>query len=393
LLVLLASQCYASVVKTAALYAQSNNPAGNQIYVYQVDLNSWTPTFVNAVNTNDVGGGTPHSQSSLVTSGKYLLATNGVGNSISLFWIDGMNASNLTFIAKQSIQGTFPTSIAATASWGNLACVVTSFGNLTLSCYQFNQSGLFYNPAWTRNLGIYVNDSSFPTSQISFSPKNSFLVIQFKGLPQAALVFLIRNNALSANPVPIQPKAPLGPKSYGFAFNGDNMVVTTDAQDGILSYTINNDGTVSTTNNGSVNPANTMAFCWMAWDAWLNEFYGIAAGSGNVTEVAVDQNNVLTVKSSPTIGPNAGLTDAVIVPSSGTDWLYVLSKSRGITVWKISGVGALAYVNSVPYPSGQYNSTMAGLAYAVITSNSAPYMTGSFIALAVAILGNLLATL
>jgi len=313
-----------------------------------------------------------------------LLAANGGGPSVSLFWIDSNNATNITYIAYADVDGMLPTTIAATSAWGNVACVVTSLGNVTLSCYGFNQSGIWNLPSWTRDLGI-IGTGEFPTSEAAFSPDNSLLVIQFKSISTGALIFPIQNNALAANPVTIPAQAPLGPASYGFIFLRDNTVVTTDASLGVILYTINPDGSVSASNSSTINPPNTAAYCWMVYSPLTRHAYAISA-NGNVTEIAIASNNNLTLGATPELAPP--LTDGTIISSPGTDWLFILGSS-GITVWKITGAGVLNYENTVMYPSGLSSSTMGGIASTVLTTSGASLVQGSILLLALAILSSL----
>jgi len=368
----------------SAVYVQSNNPAGNQIYVYQVNDKDGTLWWSAAVDTQGTGGGTPHSQSALATSGNFLLAANGGDNSISLLWIDEKNASLVTYVDKITVQGTFPSTIAVTSSWNNVACVVTTTGNLTLSCYSFTKTKLTYLPAWTRDLGLWgnVTTPTFPTSQVAFSPNSRAILIQFKGLNVGALVFSIgTDGTLSQAPVTGWASvAPLGPASYGFQWYSPTTIVTTDAMQGILLYQLSDTWAFENTTGSfsSLNPAGTKAYCWAIWSPRTKDVYGMAAATSNVTEVAVGSDKTLTQKASVSVPEAGGLTDGIIVSEPDADWLYVLSSKMGITYWKITGVGQLSYTGSLWYPAGMYNSTMAGLVAKTITSVASSVVLSSF---------------
>jgi len=381
-------QCFAGADKTSAIYVSSNNAGGNQIYIYGVNLTTGTPTYLETVDTQGNGNGSPHSQGSLVTCGNFLLAANGGSNSISLFWINPKNATNVTYLDTTAVVGNFPTTIAATSAWGNLACVVTTFGNLTLSCYNFDQTGFTSQPSWTRDLGVDWTDATkWPTSQVSFSPKNTFLVIQFKGLSMAALVFPIKNNMLAATPKVIPAQPPLGPASYGFVFLSENIIVTTDGAWGIILYKIGQDGSLASGNN-TILPNGSTAYCWMAYSGLTQRPYAIAAGTANVTEITVDSNNndKLGWAASPFVASDAPLTDGVVIAGTGKDWLYVLSKN-GVSVWPITGKGGLTYTETVAYPSsGGPSPTLGGLAGVVYTDSGASSTKATLLILMLAIL-------
>jgi len=179
----------------------------------------------------------------------------------------------------------------------------------------------------------------------------------------------------------ISAQAPLGPESYGFVFTGDNQIVTTDAAAGFVAYTIMANGNVTASN--ILTPNNTGAYCWMVWSPLTGNVYGIAAGpDGNVTEVSYSSSNVLSQVAS-TYWSNASLTDGIIVSTPSTDYLFILSKTYGITLWKVVSGGSLTWNSGWAYPSGMYNATMGGLAGMVVNTSGASALKGSvFVALA-----------
>lgn len=375
-----------SAIKTSAVYTLSNSATGNQVYVYKVDPSTGSATYDHAVDANGVGADdTSHSQGALVTCGNYLLGCNNGESTISSFWIDSNDATNITRIATQTIMGTGskPTTIAATNAWGNVACVVTSFGQLSLSCYSFNETGMYYMSAWTRDLGITVSAGGSPVSQASFSTQNSFLVIQFRGNPTGALIYTIQNGVLAANPVTVPAQAPLGPRSYGFIFLRDNTIVTTDATDvvGIVLYTIMANGSIGDMND-TITPANTSAYCWMVYSPLTKHAYAISA-FGNVTEVAIASNNALSLGAEEMY--TTSLTDGTIVSATGMDWLYIVG-TQGITLWKITGASKIMYESTAAYPAGLPSGTCGGLASATFNESGASLAKGSILIFAIAIL-------
>jgi hypothetical protein len=315
-----------------------------------------------------------------------LIGVNNGENTITSFWIDSNDATNITRITTQAVQGTRPSTIAvtSTSSWGNVACVVTSTGQLMLSCFNFNQTGMYPMSTWTRDLGIN-QATGLSTSQASFSPQNNLLVIEFRGISTGALIFTIQNNALATSPVIVPAQNPLGPRSYGFIFLRDDTIVTTDATDtvGIVLYTIMANGSVSNANN-SITPPNTSAYCWMVYSPLTHHAYAISA-NGNVTEVAIASNNALSLGATEIFTPP--LTDGTIVSATGMDWLYIIG-GQGITVWKITAPGALAYQSTAAYPSGS-STSVGGLASATFTASGASFVTGSLLIFALAFLSSL----
>jgi len=196
--------------------------------------------------------------------------------------------------------------------------------------------------------------------------KNTFLVIQFKGLAMAALVFPIKNAALAATPTEILAQAPLGPASYGFVFLTEDTIVTTDGQNGIVLYQLTSNGSLASGN--TIQPSGARAYCWMAYSWLTRRPYAIAAGTANVTEITVDANNKLGWGASPYFEADAPLTDGFVIPAVGTDWLYVISKN-GISIWPITGKDAVTYTTTVSFPAGA--TTVGGLTGFVFDTSGA----------------------
>jgi len=176
----------------------------------------------------------------------------------------------------------------------------------------------------------------------------------------AALVFPITSDgSLAATPTEILAVPPLGPASYGFVFLADDTIVTTDGAIGIVLYKINSNGSLASGNN-TISPTGARAYCWMTYSWLTSRPYAIAAATANVTEITIDSSNKLgwSASASPYFTSDAPLTDGVIIPGSGKDWLYVLS-ANGISIWPITGKGGLTYTSTVPYPLGA--TTVGGL--------------------------------
>jgi len=354
------------------VYALSNNVSGNQVYVYTANLNNGSLTYAYAIPTGGKGAGLTHSQDSLVRVGNYLFAVNGGSNSLSLFYINGTNATNVTFVQSANVQGSQPVSIAvAPANIANWVCVGTTNLNLTISCFTYNQTGLTYLPGWTRYLGQWSNDSSYPLSQISFSPNAAFLVAQIKGHSDGTIIYRIINGNLSASPITTpsgSSTSPLGPGSYGFVFTGDNSVLTTDSTVGLITYSIGTLGNLLNGSNHSLTPPAPSGYCWIVASPLTKDYYAISAT--HITEVSVGSNNNITQKATSAVAYN--LSEATIISTtSGVDYLYILSESHeGVTQFRITGPGQYAYFGAVPYPINGTNNTVSGIASAITTASS-----------------------
>jgi hypothetical protein len=357
---------------TAAVYALSNNASGNELYVYTVNLNDGSLTYAYALSTGGKGAGLPHSQGSLTRVGNYLFAVNAGSNSLSLFYINGTNATNVTFIQSANVQGSMPTSVGvAPASTGfPWACVATTTLNLTLTCFTYNQTGLTYVPGWTRYLGVWSNDSSYPLSEVAFSPTAAYLVVQIKAHFSGSIIFPITNGNLSNSPV-VTPSgissSPLGPGSYGFVFTGSNSILTTDSTIGLIAYSFAGLGSISASNNKTLTPAGATGYCWVVASPLTKDYYAISAS--NITEVSVGSDNTISQKATVSLPYNLS-EGTIISTTSGVDYLYVLSQYEGVTQFKITGPGQFAYLRAIPYPNNGTNNTVSGIASALTTASS-----------------------
>jgi len=287
-----------------------------------------------------------------------------------MFSISEKNPANLTLISQQNVSGQFPTSLT---TYSDVLCAVTSVGNVSLTCFRFDNKGLHLLPKWTRNsTGVTTNTSTAPgsqsPSQISFFPDGRGLLIEVKGVSNVgAIIYPISwYGELAANPILVPPYKPLGPAGYGFQFVNPNTVITTDAAQGVLLYQIrNNDSIYNVSGSYSANnPNNTKAYCWLVWSAYTNNYYAIAAGTLNITQYAVTWDNKLKLVNSTTAPSSLGLkslTDGVVLSEWGWcyNWLYVLS-SGGITVWKIRD-GGVDYQSITSSPAGS-GSSIGGIA-------------------------------
>jgi len=381
---------------TSAVYTQTNNPTTNEILVYHVD-SAGTVSFNQTVSAQNTGGGNPNTQSSLVVIEDRLLGLNGGSDEIVMFLINTTDPTQITYQDTDSTTGTWPVTLAATwFPWGGVACVVNGMGAIHLDCYYWTETLIYSNSTWSRDLNLNLNATTgAAVSQIAFSPNNDLLVIEFKGLTDiGAMIFPIAADGSIPNLPNVYPAtSPLGPKSFGFAFWNDNWVVTTDAQDGVLLYQIQNGNIVNTTTRTVLSPTGTQAYCWATVDPFTKHIYAIAAHTGNITEASVGTSNNLKEEVTVT-GPWIPLTDAITAPfvNGSMDYLFVLSPKHGLTQWKIGGAGALTMVGVTTFPASVNVTAIAGLAvYSGWTSDGCFIQIPVIILLALMIMNVILA--
>jgi len=287
-----------------------------------------------------------------------------------MFGINTTNATDVKYLDYEDCSCTAPTVLAGTEAWGGFVVSVSAgIGPVTLTGYYVQNNRLYQN--WSMPLNITLDNTTvLAPSGAAFSPDNDYFVIQFKGLPNIAVVVfsVYPNGTFSDTPKMYPPTSPLGSAAFGFAFFGDNWIVGTDAKQGVYIYQIGAGGVVNKTSPWVVGQG-AVAYCWATTSNLTNDVFAIAAGSGQVTEVSITSNTIAEVKTVKT--PWMHITDAVTTSQTsnaannegGTESLFVLSPGNGIGQITIKGVGLLTVGGAAPFPKTTTNLTaVAGLA-------------------------------
>jgi len=360
---------------TSGLYTASQDPAGNNVLVYGVSPNG-SVWFVQEVTNGPWSGGPTHNQGSIVIVRNLLFVVNPPDDSVSLFSINSTNPTDVKYQDSTVCLCSGPTVLAGTEAWGGFVVSVSSgVGAVTLTGYYTQDNTGSYTLArnWTMALNITLDNTTvLATSGAAFSPDNDYFVIQFKGLPNVAVVVIsvYPNGTFSDTPKMYPPTSPLGAASFGFTFFGDNWIVGTDAKQGVNIYEIDAGGVVNKTSPTPwVVGKGALAYCWSTSSNLTNDVFAIAARSGNITEVSITSNLITEAK---TVATNwMPITDAVTTSQmsdastneGGTQSLFVLSPGHGIGQITIKGVGSLTVGGVTPFPKTNTNLTnVAGLA-------------------------------
>jgi len=376
-------------VWTSALYSATQDPTDNQVLHYGV-TSSGTVSWIQSISTGYYGGPLS-SQGSMVVVGDKLFVVNPNSDEVSMYGINTSNPASkagLWLIDQDPSYGTYPTVLAGTSAYGGLLVNVNSMGDLYLSVFTWTDSILTRSTYVDLNITLNASQS-FATSQVSFSPNNDYLVIEFKGLPNvAAIVFTIDSTGTFSAPMVYPPVAPLGPKSYGFNFVSDTWLVTTDPVQGILLYQIGSKGVVQSSTMNVTPASGAAALCWSTTNNLSMSFYGIAAGSGSIVEVSVTTSPWgLKQIGSPWTTTWKHLTDAVTVPlMDGAAGLFVLTASGGLGQWSIMGQGNWKPLPMIQYPTTVNQTNIGGLAsysmWSLQTTNSAHLVHPSLVLIA-----------
>ena len=333
--------------KRAAVFVQTNDPAGNQIAAYTRNSDG-TLTRAGTYATGGNGGvesgavvDSLASQGSLTYDAEHqlLFAVNAGSDSLSVFSVDG---STLTLTQVVASGGSFPTSVAA---GGDLVYVLDAGGAGTVQGFRIAGSQLRPLHDGSRTLGLANAVPPFFLSspgQVGFSPDGSQLIVTTKGSTSSIDVFAVRSNgSLSDTPVANAAATP-APFAFTFAPSG-RLVVAEAGVNAVSTYTLVADGTLSGAQSQTDGQA---ALCWVIAEG--GNFYVANAGSTTISGYRVDANGTPTlIGSTGVVGhTEAGAID--IAASSDERFLYAESGGAGtVDEFQVNSDGTLTKLGIV----------------------------------------------
>jgi 6-phosphogluconolactonase (cycloisomerase 2 family) len=278
-----------------SLFVQTNNPAGNQILVYD-RAEDGTLTLAETVNTGGAGGsieepgGDPlNSQGSLIYDAHHrlLIAVNAGSNTLSVLAPDGYHWRLRQVLASGGI---FPVSVTI---HGDLLYVLNAHEAGTITGYRIIDGQLHPIDGSTRSLNLtpITGPTQFlnTPAQVGFTPDGHYLIITTKSNGSLIDVFTMGSDGRPSTTFVANPARTPGP--FGFTFDDDGHLVVTDAaMNTLTTYTVHSNGTVTQI----ASQANKeMATCWVARAA--GNFYVANAGSHTVTGYHIDPAGTPTV--------------------------------------------------------------------------------------------------
>lgn len=325
----------------SCLFVQTNNPAGNQILVYE-RAEDGALTLVETVDTGGVGGRNGGagadpltSQGSLVYDADHglLIAVNAGSDTVSVLGVDEVQLCLRQVLASG---GAFPVSVAV---HGDLLYVVNAHEAGRISGYRLTDGRFDPIEDSTRSLGLtpVTGPGQFLNTpgQIGFTPDGQQLIITTKGNGSLIDVFTMGidgrpSDTFVANPAGVQVP-------FGFTFDGDDHLVVTDAAASTLStYTVHSDGTVTPI---ASQPDGGSAMCWIAYAA--GNFYVADNGSRTVTGYHIDPAGTPVVFTQ--VETRDGPIDLVGTPDG--DFLYLeVGIAGGVDGFRVKPDGTLAQI-------------------------------------------------
>lgn len=330
---------------TDYLFVQSNNPAGNQILVYE-RAEDGALTLTQTVDTSGNGGRNEGassdplaSQGSLLYDAYHgvLIAVNAGSDTVSVLGFDDYCGLSVRQVLPSG--GTFPVSVTLC---DDLLYVLNAHDAATITGYRITNGEFCPIPDSTRSLELtpVTGPTQFVNTpgQISFTPDGRQLIVTTKRNGSLIDVFAIGADGRPSSTFLANPAA--FPIPFGFAFDDHhNLVVTDAATNNLSTYTLQPDGHLTLI---ASQPDGGAAMCWIARTA--GNFYVTDNGSHTVTGYHIDPAGI------PTVFTQAETREGPIdlVSTHDGNFLYVeVGTAGGIDGFRIKPDGTLTQVITV----------------------------------------------
>ncbi|MBV8540887.1 MAG: hypothetical protein JO063_10845 [Pseudonocardiales bacterium] len=332
------------------VFVQTNNPAGNQIMVYD-RADDGTLTLAETVDTGGIGGvneGAPNdplgSQGSLVydTHHHVLIGVNAGSNTVSVL---GLEDGRLCLRQVLPSGGTFPVSVTV---HGNLLYVLNAHEAGAITGYRITDGQFHPIENSTRSLGLTpaTGPMQFANSpaQIGFTPDGQQLVITTKGNGSLIDVFTVGPQGRPSDTFTANPAGT--PLPFGFIFDDYHHLAVTDAGSSTLTtYTVHHDGTITKI---ASQPDGQQTMCWVAHIA--GNFYVVNSLSNTITGYHIDPAGTPTVFI-PQITTRTNPID--LVGTRDQQFLYVqLGAAGGVDGFRVKPDGTLTQIVTITGAGG-----------------------------------------
>ena len=332
-----------------AVFAQSDNTAGNQVVAYD-RAPSGALTQLSTYDTGGLGGELEGSvvdhlasQGSLAYDRQdgLLYAVNAGSNTISVFAVLGEHLALRQVI---SSGGVFPVSIAA---HDGLVYVLNAEEGGSVQGFVVSAGRLLPLSGSNRALGLNPTETpqfTHTPGQVAFSPDGSQLIVTTKANGSDIDVFRVKAlGRLSATPV-VNSEPGAVPFAVSFDQAG-NLLVSEAGTDALASFQLHEDGTLAQLDSVGTGQAAT---CWVV-RAGSHLYASNAASASLSTFRSSFGGQLLTLLA--TTETDAGTVDAAV--SGSGRFLYVQAGAAGlIDEYAIGAQGALSKLGSIALPGG-----------------------------------------
>lgn len=383
---------------TGAVYAMSNDPAGNQLVVLRRDTDGRL-SVVRTVATGGKGSGAFEDSDNAVVLGddqgesapnnlteahRLLFAVNPGSNDVSVFRVDG-DGTALTLASRVPSGGLRPVSLTVNRG---LLYVLNSgerlFGLAVPNCTTGNPpsvTGFRVDAAGTLTpiAGSTRQLSGDPRSgcaQASFTADGRFLVVTERlshaagqAPPDEGVLDVFPVSADGTLGVPLVVDA-TGRGPFGFTPTRDGLLLVTEQFGGAANpgagagaaYRVNANGTLTRT-SGSVHNGGTDTCWFVVTDDGLYAYAVSFFAGGRISTYRVNADASLTLLDAADDDGNAGTGASDVALSASSRYLYQLNSIDGkIRTYAVAPTGGLTFVESVQALAPSTGAARFGLA-------------------------------
>src|SRR5579859_2205806 len=275
---------------TGVVYTASNASAGNQVLVFQREVNG-SLTAAGSFATDGLGTGAGlGSQGALLVTGRWIIAVNAGSNDVSVLARDDGHV-----VSRVGSGGSKPVSVTAA---DGLVYVVNA-GSSNIQGYWLGDQGQL-SPIAGSNRPL--SGSGVGPAEISFSPEGETLVVTEKA---TSLIDTYTIGAHGAAQGPVTHPSS-GSTPFGFAFGEHNTLVVSEAAlSAASSYRVGDNGGLQLISGSVLN--GEAAACWVATAG--HYAYTADAHNGMISSYNVGDNGALTLLQGAAGSPGGGPTD------------------------------------------------------------------------------------
>jgi 6-phosphogluconolactonase (cycloisomerase 2 family) len=331
-----------------AVFALTDNPAGNAVIAYQRAADGRL-TQAGSYSTEGFGGVLPTSvvdhtasQGALAydKARGLLLAVNPGSDTVAVFQVFGDRLSLSQVI---SSGGAFPVSVTV---HGDYAYVLNALGGGSVYGYRIDGDQLVPLPGSFRALGLGTTAASVFTAtpgQVAFTPDGRALLVTTKATGNDVDVFAVGpDGTLSSKPA---VNALPGDVPFAVTFDrAGHVVLAETGPNAIATFSLSSSGVLTQL---AVADTGQAATCWVVRAG--RYFYTSNAGSASVSGYTVGPDGSLTALGNTTT--DAGTVDAA--SAAHGKFLYVRTGAVGnVDEFAVGAGGALTPLGSVTVPGG-----------------------------------------
>jgi 6-phosphogluconolactonase len=323
-------------MRYAKTFTSTNNAAGNEVLVIGASPDRTLALLVR-YQTLGLGSGAGLGSQGAVTlssDGRYLFVVNAGSNTVSTF---SVQAGSLNLVSVQDSGGLHPISI--TESDG-LVYVLNDGGAGNVAGFR-NQRG-HLRPIAGAVQPLSAAGGTGP-AQIGIVEDADLLVVTEKNTNRL-VTYALGSNGRAGAP---RTTASAGTTPFGFAVNRRGRLLVSEAGiSSLSSYRFNEDANTPVVVSAAV-PNGQAAACWAAVSPNGRSAYTGNAGTGTISQYAIDRRGAATLVAGAAASTQGGGAGDLAMASHGRSMSILAPRTPAIFSFAVGGDGALTPAGSV----------------------------------------------